>query len=186
MRTEDGKRRGALPNGLTNGAVLYARVSSKEQEQGYSIPAQKDLLRRYAARHGLTITQEFVDIERAKSAGRPGFAAMVKLLQQRPDCRAVLVEKTDRLYRNLKDYITMDELNVEIHMVKENEKLHQLRTLGLGPGRLLLIDAGAFGTLERIHLEMGLLGIGRDTGVANLHGAETGNMSLLCTIYFAP
>src|SRR3954452_19715031 len=123
MRTEDGKRRGALPNGLTNGAVLYAPVSSKEQEQGYSIPAQKDLLRRYAARHGLTITQEFVDIESAKSAGRPGFAAMVKLLQQRPDCRAVLVEKTDRLYRNLKDYITMDELNVEIHMVKENEIL---------------------------------------------------------------
>jgi len=30
---------------------------------------------------------------------------------------------TDRLYRNLKDYITMDELNVEIHMVKENEIL---------------------------------------------------------------
>jgi hypothetical protein len=28
----------------------------------------------------------------------------------------VLVEKTDRLYRNLKDYVTMDELGLEIHM----------------------------------------------------------------------
>jgi site-specific DNA recombinase len=31
----------------------------------------------------------------------------------------VLVEKTDRLYRNLRDWVTMDELDVEIHLVKE-------------------------------------------------------------------
>ena len=35
----------------TNKAVLYARVSSKEQErEGYSIPAQRKLLRSYAQR----------------------------------------------------------------------------------------------------------------------------------------
>ena len=33
--------------------------------------------------------------------------------------RIVLVEKTDRLYRNLKDWITLDELDLEIHFVKE-------------------------------------------------------------------
>src|SRR5215475_283040 len=33
---------------------------------------------------------------------------------------AILVEKTDRLYRNLRDWVTMDELDVEIHLVKEN------------------------------------------------------------------
>jgi hypothetical protein len=36
-------------------------------------------------------------------------------------CRTILVEKTDRLYRNFKDYGTVDELDVEIHLVKENE-----------------------------------------------------------------
>ncbi len=37
-------------------------------------------------------------------------------------CRILLVEKTDRLYRNLKDYVTLDpdELDIEIHFVKEN------------------------------------------------------------------
>ena len=30
------------------------------------------------------------------------------------------VEKTDRLYRNLKDWVTLDELDLEIHLVKEN------------------------------------------------------------------
>lgn len=33
--------------------------------------------------------------------------------------RIVLVEKTDRLYRNLKDWITLDELDLETHFVKE-------------------------------------------------------------------
>ncbi len=31
----------------------------------------------------------------------------------------LLVEKTDRLYRNLKDWVTIDELEVEIHFPKE-------------------------------------------------------------------
>jgi site-specific DNA recombinase len=35
-------------------------------------------------------------------------------------CRTILVEKTDRLLRNLKDYVTLDELDLEIHFVKEN------------------------------------------------------------------
>ena len=29
------------------------------------------------------------------------------------------MEKTDRLYRNLRDWLTLDELDLEIHLVKE-------------------------------------------------------------------
>ncbi|MGA3097337.1 MAG: recombinase family protein [Bryobacteraceae bacterium] len=101
-------------------AVLYARVSSKEQEQGYSIAAQQELLRSYAAQQGLSIQREFFDAETAKSTGRPAFAAMLGVLQKDPKCRVLLVEKTDRLYRNIKDWLTVDELDIEIHLVKEN------------------------------------------------------------------
>ena len=45
---------------------------------------------------------------------------MVSYLKQHPGCRVLLVEKTDRLYRNFKDYLTIDELDLEIHLVKEN------------------------------------------------------------------
>jgi len=114
---------GWAANGSARSAVLYARVSSKEQEQGYSIPAQQELLRGYAAQKGMAIAQEFVDVESAKTSGRPGFVAMVEYLHRNPGCRAILAEKTDRLYRNLKDYLTLDELGTEIHMVKENEIL---------------------------------------------------------------
>ena len=48
-------------------AVIYARVSSKDQErEGYSIPAQLKLLREYARTHEFEIAHEFVDVETAK------------------------------------------------------------------------------------------------------------------------
>jgi site-specific DNA recombinase len=101
-------------------AVAYARVSSKEQEkEGFSIPAQQKLLRGYAEANRLKIVQDYVDIETAKQTGRTNFEEMVRFLRRRDDIHIVLVEKTDRLYRNLKDWVTMDELEIEIHIVKE-------------------------------------------------------------------
>ena len=105
----------------TRAAVKYGRVSSKEQEkEGFSIPAQWKLLDRYAKAERLKVVQEFVDIEVAKRPGRPGFEEMIKFLKRSPSVRVLIVEKTDRLYRNLKDYVTMDELDLEIHFVKES------------------------------------------------------------------
>src|ERR1017187_9348096 len=102
-------------------AVLYARVSSKEQEkEGFSIPAQQKLLEGYACENGFRLEARYVDVETAKRAGRPGFAEMVALLRKNPKCRVLIVEKTDRLYRNFKDYVTLDEIEgLEIHFVKE-------------------------------------------------------------------
>ena len=104
-------------------AVLYARVSSKEQEQGYSILAQQNSLRPYAANQNLVIDAEFLDVETAKKPGRPGFAAMLKYLGKNPDCRVILVEKTDRLYRNLSDAGTVEQMGVEVHFVKQGQVL---------------------------------------------------------------
>jgi site-specific DNA recombinase len=47
--------------------VVYARVSSKDQErEGFSIPAQLKLAHAYAANGGFRVAQEFVDVETAK------------------------------------------------------------------------------------------------------------------------
>jgi len=103
-------------------AVIYARVSSKDQErEGYSIPAQLKLLREYAQKNDLLVTHEFVDVETAKKAGRKNFGAMIKYLEKSPNCRVVLAEKTDRLYRNLRDCLTLEDLDLEIHLPKEGQ-----------------------------------------------------------------
>jgi site-specific DNA recombinase len=101
-------------------AVSYTRVSSKEQEaEGFSIPAQQKLVVDYARKNDLQIRHAFEEIETAKKTGRKQFGLMLKYLLDNPSCRAVIVEKTDRLYRNFADAVTLDKLGVEIHLAKE-------------------------------------------------------------------
>ena len=103
-------------------AVAYLRVSSKEQKvEGYSIPAQRRLLLDFAKHQSIKIVQEFEDDETAKSSGRKGFGQMIQYLTDHKDVDSVLVEKTDRLYRNFKDYVIMDDLGLTVYLVKENE-----------------------------------------------------------------
>ena len=82
-------------------------------------PRQLKLLKEYAAAQGFSVAQEYVDVETAKQTGRTAFGEMVAYLKAHPSIRVMLVEKTDRLYRNLKDWVTVDELDVEIHFPKE-------------------------------------------------------------------
>jgi len=105
-------------------AFSYARVSSREQErEGYSIPAQRKLLAEYVRTHGFSVQHEFIDIESAKNPGRKEFTNMLRSLETDGTCHIVLVEKTDRLYRNRTDALAVEALiekrGVEIHLVKE-------------------------------------------------------------------
>lgn len=105
-------------------AVGYVRVSSKEQrEEGYSLPAQRKLLEEYAAKEGFAVVEWFEEAETAKKAGRVEFGRMLKLLRARKDVGHILVEKTDRLYRNFADLVKVDELGRTLHFVKEGQVL---------------------------------------------------------------
>jgi DNA invertase Pin-like site-specific DNA recombinase len=67
------------------------------------------------------IIRDFVDVETAKTAGRKQFGEMVQFLQKNQHCRIVIAEKTDRLYRNLRDYLTLEDMDIEIHLPKEGQ-----------------------------------------------------------------
>ena len=129
-------------------SVIYARVSSEEQKKGgFSTPAQLKLLQDYALKNDFKVVGEYEDTETAKVTGRTQFNEMVKFLRKEGQsskenqCRTLLVEKTDRLYRNLKDYIVAEDLEIEIHFVKEgvvlspeshsSEKLMHLIKVGM-------------------------------------------------------
>jgi len=101
-------------------AVIYCRVSTQEQrDEGFSIEAQLSSLTTYAHAKGIQIIDVITESETAKSSGRPGFTKILELLRSR-QVNAVIVEKTDRLYRNLRDRVLLDDLAPEIHLVKEN------------------------------------------------------------------
>jgi site-specific DNA recombinase len=103
-------------------AVIYARVSSREQrEEGFSIEFQLKYLRDYAERTGAYVVKEFIDIETAKNPGRKQFSEMVEFLRRSKGEKIIFVEKTDRLYRNFRDAVTIEDLGAVVHLVKENQ-----------------------------------------------------------------
>lgn len=113
-----------------NKAVIYARVSSNKQErEGYSIPAQIELLKEYAIKNDFEVIKIFQEAETAKKAGRTQFNEMLKFLNKNLDIRNILVEKTDRLQRNIKDYATLGEYkHIAIHLVKEGQVISKNAT----------------------------------------------------------
>ena len=94
----------------TTPCVIYARVSTKEQqEEGYSIPAQLKAVRAYCAREGLRTVEEFVEAQSAGKAGRKGFGRMLAYLGAHREVQVVVAHKLDRLYRNFADQLHLEE-----------------------------------------------------------------------------
>lgn len=107
-------------------AVIYARVSSKEQEEtGYSLEAQEKLLRDYADQKGFDLVKVYKVTESASGKQiRKMFIEMIGFATSK-GINVILCEKIDRLTRNLKDAATasdwiLESDSREIHFVKEN------------------------------------------------------------------
>ncbi len=105
-------------------AVIYARVSSREQEEtGYSLPAQQKLLEEYAAQKGFQVVRVFSVAESASGTKqRKVFAEMMEYMEKK-GVSHLLAEKVDRLTRNFKeaivanDWVEADETRA-IHFAK--------------------------------------------------------------------
>lgn len=111
--------------------VAFARVSSKAQEEeGYSLDAQLKLIRGYCRGKGLQIVTEFRIAETAsKDEHRKVFRQMLVYLNKN-NIAHLTVEKTDRLTRNFRDAIVVDDwLEADqqrrLHMVKERLQIHK-------------------------------------------------------------
>lgn len=94
--------------------VIWARVSSREQREGYSIDAQLRANRETAEQNGWTVVREFVVAESAKrGAERTVFNEMfawVKANAKREKIKAILSHKLDRVCRNMRDAVRLQEL----------------------------------------------------------------------------
>ncbi len=111
--------------------VTLARVSSRSQEEeGYSLDAQLKLLRQYCSERKLDVIKEFRISETAsKNEQRTVFHEMLRYIKQ-SNITNLVVEKTDRLTRNFRDAVVVDDwLEVDqrrvLHMVKEGLVIHK-------------------------------------------------------------
>lgn len=94
--------------------VVWARVSSREQREGYSIDAPLRATRDRAGANDWHIVREFVVAESAKrGAERLAFNEMfawVKANAKREKLNAILSHKLDRICRNMRDAARLQEL----------------------------------------------------------------------------
>ena len=112
-------------------SVSYCRVSSKEQEEtGYSLPSQEKLMHEYANRKDFEMSKMFSVAESASGAKqRKVFTEMMCYLQKN-NVDILLCEKVDRITRNFKEAIVINDWleenpNRQIHFVKQNLVIHK-------------------------------------------------------------
>jgi site-specific DNA recombinase len=112
-------------------AIILARVSSKAQEdEGYSLDAQLKLMREYCKSKTLVPIKEFRVAETASKQERRKVFQELLIYIIRHRIYHLIVEKTDRLTRNYKDAVSVDEWlegdeKRVLHLVKENIQLHK-------------------------------------------------------------
>ncbi len=87
-------------------AVIYCRVSTKEQVQNFSLATQESECRRWCAQHGYPIDRVFIDEgESAKTANRPKFLQMLAHCRENKKAvGVVVVHSLSRFSRNTADH----------------------------------------------------------------------------------
>lgn len=105
--------------------VIMARVSTtRQQEEGLSLDNQLQTLRDYATKRGINVVQEFCFSESADRKIRKKFLEMVDFVKDRKDITVIIAYRVDRITRNYRDAVVMDELGLdndkELHFVYDH------------------------------------------------------------------
>lgn len=112
-------------------AIIYCRVSSKEQDEtGYSLDAQEKLLNEYGTEKSYAIQKVFRITESASKWQIRKTLGEMLAYADKYNIAVILCEKIDRLTRSLKDAATIDDWvhakdDREVHFVKEHFVLNK-------------------------------------------------------------
>ncbi len=112
-------------------AIIFSRVSTKDQaEEGYSLQSQVKLLQEYAEKKQMDIVQRYIIPESARGTQeRKLFNAMMSDLRK-SKATILLCEKVDRITRNFKDAVILndwleEDAERQIHFVKQSLVIHK-------------------------------------------------------------
>ena len=112
----------------TNKAIIFARISSKEQEDGCSIDAQIERAKKYCESRNLEIIKEYRVVESSLKT-RKQFNEMIDFIKKQKICINLVCDKVDRLQRSFKELPMLDSLRIDgkikLHFRAENVVLHK-------------------------------------------------------------
>lgn len=129
-------------------AALYIRVSTIEQAmKGYSLPAQEEMLRKYADYKGYEVVGLFCDDGYSgKDLNRPEISRLIEKVRLK-EVDIVIVYRMDRISRRVKDVIDLVDLFIEtgVQLFSLNDNVDMATPMG----RAMLKVAATFSELER-------------------------------------
>ena len=91
-------------------AIIFARVSSKDQEDGQSIPAQVRRLTEYALKRNFTIDSTYQVTESSSKETRKQFEQIINYVKKAKEPFALITDTVDRLQRSFRETPMLDEL----------------------------------------------------------------------------
>lgn len=104
-------------------AIILARVSTKEQEDGQSTPAQIRRLTEYAEKKQLTVLQVFQITESSTKESRKEFEKIIDLISKSKEPIALIADTVDRVQRGFKESILIEKLlregKMELHFLRD-------------------------------------------------------------------
>ncbi|WP_342267931.1 recombinase family protein [Candidatus Tisiphia endosymbiont of Empis tessellata] len=104
-------------------AIILVRVSTREQEEGYSIEAQKYRLVEYCQRKNLEVIETFEIIESSSRGDRKQFKEMIKFAKSHRETIAIVADKVDRVQRRISEISLLEEPikagKIELHFRTE-------------------------------------------------------------------
>jgi site-specific DNA recombinase len=109
---------------VKSGAVIYCRVSTKEQADNFSLETQEKACKALCERERLTVLAIFSEAESAKSLDRAQFQAMQDYcIANRKQIAAVVVYNVSRFSRVTSDHLTvkliLNKLGITLRSVTE-------------------------------------------------------------------
>ena len=128
--------------------AIYIRVSTSKQDEGYSIPMQKERLIAYCRAKGWVVSGMFVDPGHSGSTlERPGMVSLIEGVKA-GKYDVVLVYKLDRLSRSQKDTLFLIEdifMKNDVAFVSMQESFDTSTVFGIAMVGILSV----FGQMER-------------------------------------
>lgn len=112
-------------------ALILARVSSEEQENNNSLPAQLENITQYAKNKGFEIDPAliFKIVESSTKDTRKEFEKIIELINHSKEPLALITDTVDRLQRSFKESVVLDGLRkqgkLEIHFYREGLIVHK-------------------------------------------------------------
>lgn len=102
-------------------AVILARVSTREQEDGKSLPAQIEICQNYAHDKGLQVLKQYSIVESSTQGNRKQFNQIMDYIRSQKEPIALICHTLDRFQRGFKETIISEPLisegRLELHFV---------------------------------------------------------------------